>query len=224
MSFTTVTLRKYIGLDGGNFFDAPVQQSTATVSLPCGFSVGVFYSEPLGDRNIRPNFGRELDPYVGWNRTFKQYTFDSSFTYLFVSPIRQVLRGDVIQLSERIARKVSLGDRNSISPYVWLRQATPVRGPTPIGGNFVHGGTTFSRTVNKRVSASVTTEIVRDSGAFGYRKGYIGRLVGGINWKGSRGFSFQIPQITFTDPISHTGDGRHREFCVGAGFSFSPGH
>ncbi len=222
ISFTTVVLPKYIGLDGGDFFDAPVVQSTATVTFPCGFFVGVFYSEPLGNRFVRPNFGRELDPYAGWKRTVGKYTFDASFTYLFVSPIRQIPRGDVVQLSERITRKMSLGSKDSFSPFVWLRQAMPVRVRTPIGGNFEHFGGMLSHGFGERVSVAVTAEIVRDSGAFGFREGYIGRLGGGINWQGKHGVSFQIPQVMFSDPVSHTEDGRRRELTVGVGMSFSP--
>jgi hypothetical protein len=224
VSFSTNMLSEYLGLDGGRFFNAAVEQSSATVSLPCGFYIVGIDSEPVANRGARPNYGRELDGMVGWKRTFGNYSVDVSATYLDVVPLGILPRGDVVQFSERVTRRVSLTKRSTASPYLWLRQAMPTRGPTPVGGSFVHGGATFSQTLSERVSASLALEVVHDSGAFGYRPGYIGRMVWGMNWKRGRGVSVQIPQVTVTDPLSHTHDGRHREVAVGVGITISPGH
>jgi hypothetical protein len=223
-TFSTLTLSNYVGLDGGVFFPAPVQQSNVTVALPCGAYANWFDSEPLSHRSLRPNFGREMDYTFGWSRTFHGYNVNANANYVNVFPLTKMLHGDVFQFNERLTKNIPLGKQNAIAPYLLLRQVVPAHGATPVGGNFIHWGVTFSHTFNDRVSASVTAEALHDSGAVGYRPGYIGRMIAGMNWKGSRGISWQFPQIMFADPLSHTADGRYPVFSFGIGLTFSPAH
>lgn len=223
-AFSTGTMSNYVGLDGGVFFLAPVQQSTATVTLPCGMYAGLFNSEPLGRMGLRPNYGQEIDGTFGWTGKSSGFSFDVNATYTDVFPLIRLPRGDVIQGGERVTRRIPLGKRNAVSPYLWFRQAAPVRGSTPVGGNFIHGGVTTSHAFSDRVSVSVTTEALHDSGAFGYRPGFIARVVEGLNWKRNGGVTWQFPQVTFTDPLSHTADGRRPTLVFGVGLLFSPAH
>jgi len=195
-----------------------------TVALPCGLYATFFDSEPLAQRDVRPNYGRETDYGLGWTRKLGSYVVDASATYLNVDPLTVLPRGDVLQLSERVTQNFSFNKKNAITPYLWLRQAMPMRGSTPVGGSFIHTGAGFTHAFDKRVSASLAMEAVHDSGAFGYRPGYIGRIIASANWNRNYEVNIQFPQVTFTDPLSHTKDGRGPELTFGLGFSFSPGH
>ena len=220
-SFSTVTMSNYVGLDGGLFFPGVNQWTTVTAKFPCGVYVSFFDAEPVTHRSLRPSFGFEMDGIIGWSGERAGYSIDLNATYLNAFPLRQIPRGDVIQLSEKIGRKLSLGEKSDVTPYVWMRQAFPVRGPTPVGGWFIHGGATFSRKFGESVSSSMSTEVVHDSGAFGFNPGYIGRIVSNLTWKKGKHVSVQFPIVNVSAPLSHTGDGRKSQVSFGIGFSFS---
>ncbi len=221
LAFSTQTISNYIGFDGASFFPGVDQWTTITATFPCGFSVSFFDAEPITRRGLRPNFGRETDLIVGWSGKIRGNVLELSTTYLNTFPISQVPRGDVIQFSERVSRMFAVNKRTTIGPHVWLRQAIPVRGPTPIGGWFVHVGGTVSRKFGEGHTANVLSEAVYDSGAFGFNSGYIGRLTGNLTWKLGKHVSLQLPLVTLTKPLSRTGDGRMFQSSFGVGFSFS---
>jgi len=220
-SFTTAMVSDYLGLDGAVFHPGAVQQSGVTAKFTGGFYATVSNSVPIGARNLNPNYGNEIDVAAGWSGSIRGNTIDASITYLDVVPLHTSPRGDVIQFSERVSRTLPLGKRSTIGPYVWLRQAIPVRGPTPVGGWFIHGGAMFSRELGKTVSGSVGAEVVRDSGAFGFKPGYIGRALANLTWKFVQHVSIQLPFVSASTPLSHTGDGRTTQISFGVGFSFS---
>ena len=74
------------------------------------------------------------------------------------------------------------------------------------------------------VKGTVNASVVHDPGAFGFGPGYIGRVAGDLTWKVGNGLLFQFPIISFSDPISHTGNVRRPEVTFGMGFSFAHAH
>jgi hypothetical protein len=215
----TKTLSGYLGLSGGMFHDAPVQQSSITVLFPCGVYANLWDSEPLGQRALRPNFGRENDYAVGWGGKVNGVSLDLSFTYFNVFPLSQMPDGDVIQFSETVSRPIVRG-KNAIEPYLWVRELWPVKNGEPASGTFVHTGIKYGRNF-RGMKLNANPEIVYDSGAFGNHKGYIGRFLSDLTWKLGKGFSLQLPIFRYSTPISHTGDGRKSEISFGMGFAFS---
>jgi hypothetical protein len=220
-SFSTTTMSNYVGLDGGLFFPGVDQWTTITAKLPHGIYLSFFDAEPITQRGLRPNYGWEMDGIIGWSGEHAGYSFDFNGTYLNAFPLRQIPRGDVVQFSEKVGRKFAVGKRSDITPYVWLRQAIPVRGPTPVGGWFIHGGGTISQKFGNNIVGSVSTEVVHDSGAFGFDPGYIGRAVSNLTWKRGKHISVQLPIVIVNAPLSHTGDGRKPQISFGIGFSVS---
>jgi len=223
LSFSSGVFSDYLGLDGAVFHPAPVIQSSITASLPCGFYLNLWDSEPLGRRGIVPNFGRENDYTFGWASHVRGISFDASTTYINVVPLTQLPRGDVLLLTLRTGRALKFGKGFSAEPHVLLRQALPVRGSTPNGGFFVFAGSGLSHKIGK-ADAAANFEVVHDTGAFGFREGFLGRITTGLIWKKPKGISWQFPAVTFGAPLSHTGDGRRTQVSVGAVFSFAPAH
>ncbi len=220
-SFATTTVSNYAGFNGANFFPGVDQQSSVKAQLPCGFYLSAFDAEPLSDRGLRPNFGRELDATAGWGGNVHGVTVDANATYQNVFPVTTAPRGDMVQLSERVSKTFALGTATTITPHLWFREAMPVRGPTPKGGWFVHTGTSISRKLGESTSGSFTAEIVRDSGAYGFDQGWLVRTLGNLTWKTGKRTSVQFPIVTFSDMVTHVSDGRKPLLTFGIGFSFS---
>ncbi|HEY5221008.1 MAG TPA: hypothetical protein VIJ29_02585 [Candidatus Paceibacterota bacterium] len=220
LSLTTMTGSKYLGLADEMLSEHPVQQTSFNASLPCGISAGVFDSMSLSPSNDHPNFGNEVDFTLGWSGSLKGNALDVHGAYIDLSPLVRLPKGDVFQFSERVSRTLPLGKKQSITPYVWLREVMPVRGPTPIGGWFGHGGLVFTRSFGSRVSNSADIATVWDSGALGNHPGLIGTIVDTPSWKIGEHTSLQFP-LNVQTPLTHTGDGRRTNFTGGFTLAFS---
>ena len=218
ISLSTSTGSNYIGLADEMLSAHPVQQSNFTALLPCGISVGLFGSASLVPNNDHPDYGNEVDVTLGWGASFRGNAFNVGGMYVDLSPVARIPKGDAFQFSERASRTFLLGEKKSITPYVLLREVMPVRGSTPIGGWFGHGGFVFDRSFTPKVSNSVDLATVWDSGALGNNPGLIGRAVDTLSWKRGEHVSLQLP-LTVQAPLTHTRDGRRTNFT--AGFSLA---
>lgn len=218
-SASTSSMTGYPGLEGAMFWTHPVEQSTLTVSGSCGLYAGVWNSKSLTPSSAEQNFGNEVDLFGGWAASAKGLSLNLSATYLDVSPLRHVPRGDVFQFGERISKKYPIG-KGSVSPYLWFREAIPVRGSTPVGGWFLHMGSDFSIPIGKKFVNGTSVEVVRDSGAFGYNPAFIGRLTETPSWKLNKHTSLQFPVVVQT-MLSHAGDSRRTNITPGISLAVS---
>ncbi len=141
---------KYLGLADEMLSDHPVQQTNEP--LPCGIYAGVFNSASIAHNDDHPNYGNEVDLNLGWNALIKGNAFSLGGSYVELSPLLRFPEGDVFQFSERASRTLPLGKEQSIAPYIWLREVMPVRGLTPIGGWFGHGGAVFQKSFGSKTS------------------------------------------------------------------------
>lgn len=218
---STASLNDYLGLDGAVFHPGAVQQSSATAKLACGFFAGVWASEPLGQRDIRPNFGREVDLFVGWSGAVHGFNVSGGATYFAVSPLRQIPAEDLLQSDVMLSRPITASKVN-VKPYLWIRNVSPIRNGIPHGGTFVHWGVGLSRPLSTRTTGNLGLELVRDPGAFGFNPGKIGRVLTDITWKTKiPGLTLQLPILRVTSPFTHTGDGRGLQVQFGLGLSFA---
>jgi hypothetical protein len=221
ISLSTSTSSNYVGLADEMLSRYPVQQSDFTTSLPCGFSVELFDSASLVPNNDHPDYGNEVDVTLAWNALVKRSAFSLSGMYVDLSPVVvKIPEGDAFQFSERASRTFPLGEKQNITPYVLVREVMPVRGPTPIGGWFGHGGFIFDRSFGSKVSNSVDAATVWDSGALGNNPGLIGRATDTLSWKRGEHVSLRFP-VTVQTPLTHTGDGRRTNFTAGFSLAFS---
>jgi hypothetical protein len=219
-SLSTSTGMKYLGLADEMLSQHPVQQTSFTAFLPCGIYAGAFNSASIAHNDDHPDYGNEVDITLGLNALIKGNAFNINGTYVDLSPLTQIPTGDVFQFSERVSRTLPLGKKQSIAPYIWLREVMPVRGPTPIGGWFGHGGAVFQRSFGSKVSNAIDLSTVWDSGALGNNPGLIGTATDTLSWKRGEHISLQLP-INVQTPLTHTQDGRRTNVTAGIGISFS---
>lgn len=219
LDISTLTLPQYLGLNGGIFHPAPVQQTSVTVSLPKGFYVGVRNSVPLGDRQRSPNFGYELDYSAGWNGKFHGFNLNGDVTYIDVFPLGRI-RGDVLQLSWKVSHAVALTKHHSLEPFVWIRCAMPTRGTTPTRGTFLHEGVGYAWTGVSNFSLNASVDLMHDTGAFGFDRGYFGKAGVDGSWKLLEHWKIQFPVIRYSIPITHVSDGRQSQLILGGGIAY----
>ncbi len=217
-SVETLGLNKYQGLDGGTFHDGAVLQTNVELKLKGGCSVGFWSSNAL--TRGTGNFGTEFDYSAGCSRTFRGSNVSASFVHLDVYPLGTT-RGDVQQVHLRVARRFGLGRGQSVTPFWWSWLAWPVRGPTPDGGLFIHGGATHELRLG-RLTLATTPEVLRDvSGAFGYRKATIGKVTNRWSWRLNRSASLVLPYLRLVQPFGDPRDGRKTDLQFGLGLSYS---
>ncbi len=217
ISGSTHYLSKYLGLDGAIFHPESVLQSSTTIAHKSGLYGNFWKSVALTDIRINPNFGREEDYTLGYNRKLFGRGFDTSITWFNVTPLRKLPRGDLIQISLMIS---DLTAKLPVSTYLWVRTVEPIKDGKPLGGWFAHFGVNKGVKLNRKIELALNAEAVRDSGAFGFKKAGIFRssVTLRVPWKK---VVFDLPTFRMSSQFTHPGDGRKFEQVLGVGMTFS---
>ncbi len=218
---STLTNSKFLGLDGAVFHPSPVQQSSISITFENGIYAGLWHSMPMTTTGMSPNFGNEIDVFVGWSGTYKGLNLSADAIYINVASLKKVPRGDLVQMIGTVGKTLKVSPRQTFKHYFALRLAVPVRGNVPIGGWFTHSGLQYEISDIWRFGISSNIELLRDSGAFGFKQGYIGRSSLTVSTKLRKGVTLNAPSFAASTPISRTQDGRKTEIVPGAGLAFS---
>jgi hypothetical protein len=217
VDFSTSSLPKYLGSNGGIFHDAGVQQSSLTVSHRRTGAYGkVFMSLPLGDREAAPNYGRETDLMVGWNVRLRRLGLTGEANYIDVSPAGRH-RGNAVQLAGTASTSIPLNDGLTLAPYSAVKFIFPTSGTFPDGGWFLHQGTNYGWSPGVGPSVGGFAEVVYDAGVFGFEKGFLSRAQTSLNWPLSSRWTLQAPVVQFSRPLSDLTDGRRTQVLLSAG-------
>ncbi len=215
---STSTLNTYMGANGGIFHPAPVQQSVMTASLPRGFYIGAWHSAPIGQRDLVPNFAREIDALAGWGGKTGPFAINIDSAFVAVTPLAQY-SGDVMQTVERIGHEFDIRHSQTLTPYLSFTQAWPTTNNTPRRGFFYREGLQWGWK-NKLWSGGASAELTHDSGAFGFESGFLAQGKTSISRRFGAHLRAEIP-LRWCTPISKLNDGRKFSFETGLTLAIS---
>lgn len=220
-SGSTMLLNHYVGFDGKEFYDRPVQQTVVTAALKWGGYWSYFNSTAYNQSVSGPNYGNENALTFGYSRKVgEKFSVDVGVTYDVVSPLKKAPAGDVIQFYGTLSRAASKLGAHSFSPFVTVRKFVPVKGKSPEGGTFVEAGVNHSWQKNQWGVDSYFT-LLRDDGAFGFLPSMV--LRSGATLKHqvrSTRYYILFPIIRFSARMSSNPRDRTKAFVIGTGFSW----
>lgn len=205
----------YIGGNGAVFHPEPVQQTSVTATAASGLYGNIWHSASLGGRDLKPNFGSEIDGAIGWGGKVGSYGVDTSLTWVGVTPLAHY-KGDVIQLSASVSRALPYGFGVSST----LNAVTPARRNGPRSGRFFRNALNWSKGFG-RASVDASGEIFHDSGAFGFERGWLARGSASVGVRIGEHWKVGIP-IRWNTPLSTVSDGRRKELQGGLIVSWQP--
>lgn len=201
---TTVTLKyidKYLGSNGGIFFDGRVFQPDVFVS----FQNGV-YADLWASRGDRGKWGEAFDSEIDFNAGWADENFDVGVLYILSPPSAS----DVLNLYATATTDELVG---GVMVFLKLEHYLAMDGNDPGRGSFTHLGLKGDRTLGN-FNFGWTVEAFYDTGAFGFSDG---TLAAG---KATLFYDFgQLslgPMVKATMPIHlASDDGREFDYAVG---------
>jgi hypothetical protein len=200
----TVTFKyidKYLGSNGGIFFDGPVIQPDIFVS----FQNGV-YADLWASRGDRGQWGEAFDSEIDFNAGWADENFDVGVLYIYSEPSAS----DVLNLYATATTDELVG---GIKVFFKLEHYLAMEGNDPGRGSFTHLGLKGDRTLGN-FNFGWTVEAFYDTGAFGFSDGTL------VSGKATLLYDFgQLslgPMIKATTPIHIANDdGREFDYAVG---------
>jgi len=206
----------YLGANGGIFHPGAVQQSSVTVSHgPSGTYAGVWFSEPLTERGLVPNFGHELDLFGGWGSTFHGLNVGANVLYVDVTPVGKY-RGNVYLFSGSVGRQIFSVGSHSLRAQFTAQGNVPAKGTTPARGLNLRHRLSYAWSISKSLSAQSYAEFTHDSGALGFQRGWYSLYGSSLIWRMPGGFALQ-GQLRGAIPLTVS----DRKKVVQAGLSFA---
>ncbi len=146
----------------------------------------------------------------------------STFTLVYVNPepIGQVGKGDALLLTLRqevVEQKVR---GLKLSPFVTTTYATPIKGNSPGRGWILGTGSGYNFQLNSAWSVGGQVKIIRDFGAFGFPKAFLGYASTGLIRDLGSGVTLTLPSVVASTPFT-AGSNRGTYVTVGASISKS---
>ena len=161
-----------------------------------------------GSKGFKSNWNSYSDEVdLGTSLTFAgPVELSGSFWHIALVPVAQT---DVQYFELKVAKPLSIGERDTITPSARLDYFRPTGSAGPRAGKIVNGGLRYVHTITQRISMSNEVHLMRDiDGAFGLRpNSNLYSYGGAVDLKVGRGWTL-IPKITiggtFIDPTRPT--------------------
>ncbi len=200
-TITTKLIDKYLGSNGGVFFDGPVVQSDVLRCFENGICVNLWVSR--GDRG---QWGEATDSEVDINGEWSDENFNVGILYIFSPPSAS----DVLNLYATATTDELAG---GIKVFFKLEHYLAMEGNDPGRGSFTHLGLKGDRTLGN-FNFGWTVEAFYDTGAFGFSDGTLASGKATLLYDfGQLSFG---PMIKATTPIHIANDdGREFDYAVG---------
>lgn len=135
-SISTRLLPKYVLDNGILAYDRTVVQTDILLRFPSGFYIDLWDSKGF----VGENRGNQVSPTVGYNLLISRENkigIDFGLTYLDLSPVSRVPRGDRIEPYIEVYKKFGSG----LTPYARVEVFFPARGASPNTETRSHLGT-----------------------------------------------------------------------------------
>ncbi len=206
-SWTTGFYTRYFAAGNGIVIaDEPVVQSEFDIDWARGKFSGSFMIR--GSKGFKSNWNSYSDEVdLGTSLTFAgPVELSGSFWHIALVPVAQT---DVQYFELKVAKPLSIGERDTITPSARLDYFRPTGSAGPRAGKIVNGGLRYVHTITQRISMSNEVHLMRDiDGAFGLRpNSNLYSYGGAVDLKVGRGWTL-IPKITiggtFIDPTRPT--------------------
>lgn len=209
ISVYSLVYGKYLGGNGGIFYDKPVHQSGTTVCYR-GFCGDIWGSYSLDGKN---GFGKEVD-FTGW--------YDNDWAEIGIAYFAIWPRGfsDVFQPFVKLKRQFIVG-KHTLTPYGKLELYWPASGNIPQHGAIFATGLAHTWHLLEFLDFNHEPALKYDNGAFGNDSAVIGQYKADFSWKLNKNLTVQLPMLKASTPLTRVRDGRKTEFVVGAGAIFS---
>lgn len=195
VELTTKFREKYIGTTASVFHDGAVQQSYLDFFWKNGFWAEVWTSTGFDTEN---NWGKEIDLVVGKNGRLGRFSYGTDFEYFFIQG------KDVVNLNGEISRTFADG---TLIPFLRAEAYAPNQKGGMRKGLMGILGVKSELKITPRISTSISTQIRKDSGCFGFDSGVLGQGYFRVKVTLSEKWSV-IPGIVGFIPLSHRQDGR----------------
>lgn len=200
-TFTTKVLDKYLGSNGGIFFDGPVVQPDVLVCFQNGVCFDLW-----GSRGDRGQWGEAFDSEIDFNGEWANENFNAGILYIYSEPSAS----DVLNLYTTVTTDELIG---GIKVYIKLEHYLAMEGNDPGRGSFTHLGLKGDRTLG-HFSFGWTVEAFYDTGAFGFSDGTL--AAGKATLLYDFGWLSAGPMIKATAPIHLANDdGREFDYAIG---------
>lgn len=200
---------KYLGGNGGIFYDKPVHQTGTTVCYR-GFCGDIWGSYSLDGRD---GFGKEVD-FTAW--------YGNDWAEIGVGYFALWPKGfsDVIQPFVKLKRQFTAG-KHELTPYGKLELYWPASGSVPQNGAIFAAGLAHTWHLLPFLDFNNEPALKYDNGAFGNDSAVIGQYKADLSWKLNKNLTVQLPMLKASTPLTKVHDGRKTEFVVGAGAVFT---
>lgn len=221
LTLTSKMFSRYLGQNGGIFYDTPVVQTDLWAGWSNGVYADIWWSCAANGGGFHTTFANEIDYNVGIVKPLGAYNVDVGILYIDVVPLGTVFN-DVWSPYAEIGRSFTLGTV-AVAPYLRLEGYHNVDGSKtnfqPGWTQWGYAGARWRWSITPAIELSANARIFHDSGGFGKNKGWLGQAFVTTKAKMSARTAI-LTDIKFSTPIDVTDD-RTTEFIVGAGLSYS---
>ena len=208
---------QYLGSTGA-VVKTPVLQTDFFIQLPRGFYGDVWHSVGLDGSGPSSGFDDEVDYTLGWSGPIGALTFDLGAAYFDLVNLGTI-RGDVIQPYFETRYDFRLTEAHTLSPYLRLELAYPVKGDTPNAGVHLFGGAQHNWKIAPAFAVAQRAALLYDDGAYGLDNGLLVQYGGDLQWTPTAALTLNLFSLKISVPLT-VDDARKSEAVFGVGLTF----
>lgn len=218
---------EYLGSSGFVCHKGPVVQNDLFIRMPYGFSVDIWHSVGLDDKDLSSNGGDEIDLTVQWAGKMKflpwpeaqkiRWSFGAAY---FVLPEFEKIGGDFYEVYFVAERGFQANEQHTITPYIKVEAMFPSSGKSSLIGTYSHFGVKHLWKITSWLSLNHELSLMYDSGVCRADNGLLGKYSIGLNLRVYKAVSLDLGPLKVSFPIAGAGD-RKPEVAYGAGVNLT---
>lgn len=199
-------LDKYLGANGGIFYDKDLTQCDLQSDFRGGLYMNVWVSTS-GRNDWMSNFDDEIDGTLGWVRAIGAFTYDVGLSYYAIAKGPSGNFADVMSPTLEVSRALELA-----TAFARVEHYLPVEGRYPGSGFIFRVGARRGTTLHG-VDVASKTQVSYDTGAFDSDNGFFFDIqITALKQIGPMGIG---PLVKFSTPLSSVSDGRGDDWAFG---------
>ncbi|MBL8031918.1 MAG: hypothetical protein JNK33_06395, partial [Candidatus Doudnabacteria bacterium] len=190
----------HAGLDAAIFYPGPVTALSCTAKR-AGLFMGTWMQAPSLSA-VPGSTAQEIDWFTGFGSRAGPVKITLTLNYANPSPILKIGRGDALLATLQVDADEEAVGRLKLTPFASVVYATPIRGNKPGKGWIGSTGSNYNIVLHNAWSVGGQVKVIRDFGAFGFPKAYLGYASTGLIRDLGSGVTLTLPNVVASSPFT----------------------